>query len=121
MMVSSRVSQPPLHYPGVAAVLGRVEPTRRMHGDANYEAADGTARQMQRRPFFHPQVFYQPPLGEEVRRQLDRAPKARSDHGSSNTAVQPGHALAPVYPTQAIPRIAVIVLRPHRAERRIAL
>lgn len=44
--------------------------TRRVHEAADHETTDGTTREMQRGPLLHAEVPHQPPLGEEVRRQL---------------------------------------------------
>lgn len=63
----------------------------------------------------------EPPLGEEVRRQLDGATETRADHGSADTAVQAAEALGAVYLAEAIDGVTVVVLGADGQEGRVAL
>ena len=95
--------------------------TWRMHDNTHNKTAGCTAGKIQRRALLHPEVPHQPSLREKVCRQLHRAPEARPDHGRANATIQTAHTLALVDLRQAIPRIPVVVLRPDRPERRVAL
>ena len=76
---------------------------------------------MQSRAFLHACVTDKPPLGKEVRRQLDRATEAGSNHRSTNTTVQTRHTLGAVDLRQTVPGIAVDMLCANRKRRRVTL
>lgn len=97
------------------------ERTRRMHEATDHKSTNSTTRQMQRRTLLHTRMLHQPSLGKEIRRQLHRATKARSDHRSANTAIESPNSLRTVDLSQAIERVSVIMLGAHRQEGRIAL
>lgn len=76
---------------------------------------------MQRRPLLHTRMLHQSSLCKEIRRQLHRATKARSDHRSANSTIQSPYALGTIDLSQAIKRVLVIMLRAHWQKGRIAL
>ena len=95
--------------------------TWRVHEAAHDESTDSTAREMQRRPLFHTSMLDQPPLREEVRRQLHRAPESRPDHRRAHAAIQPPNTLRFEDPRHPIQRIPILVLRTHWQKRGVAL
>lgn len=92
-----------------------------MHHAAHGKTAHGTAGKVQSRTLLHVKVPNQTPLGEKVRRQLHRAPKACPDHGGADAAIQPAQALGAEDGVEPVPCAAVLVLRAHGPERREAL
>lgn len=95
--------------------------TRRMHEAADHETADGTTREVKRGPLLHAEVPHQPPLGEEVRRQLHRAAHTGTDHSRANTPVKPKDAVALADLLRAVEQMLVPVLRPDGRKGRVAL
>lgn len=81
-----------------------------MHDTAYDEAARGTASNMQRHSLFHTQMFYQPPLGEEVCGKLYRAAETCADHGWPYTSVQTLDALGAVYLSHTVDGVFVFML-----------
>lgn len=82
-----------------------------MHDNAYDDPTRGTTRQMQRRTFLHPRMLHQPPLREEIRRQLHAAPEPRPHARRPDPAIQAPHALRGSDLPQSIDRVAVPVLR----------
>lgn len=76
---------------------------------------------MERRAFFHAEVFCQAPLCEEISRKLNRAAETSAHHGGSNASVQSSQALRAINLSQSIICIPVPVLRADREERRVGL
>lgn len=92
-----------------------------MHEAADHETADGAAREVKRGPLFHVEVPHQPPLGEEVRRQLHGAPHTGTDHGGADTPVEPKDAIALADLLRAVEKMLIPVLRPDGRKGREAL
>lgn len=95
--------------------------TGRMHEDADNKAGCRATSQMKSRAFFHPEMPRQASLREEICRELNRAAEARAHHGSPNTPVQSTDPFVAVDLSQPVIRIAVLVLRADREERRVRL
>lgn len=95
--------------------------TRGVHDAADDEAADRRAGKMQRRALLHAGVLDQLSLCQEVCWQLDGASEASSNHGGAYAAIQAEESLAAVDLSQAIPKIAIVVLGADRPNGRIAL
>ena len=92
-----------------------------MHDAADHESATGATRQMQRRSLMHVQMFYQPPLGKEVRRQLNAAAEPRPHNRSSHASVETADTLGAIDFPEAVQRVLVTMLSTDGEERREGL
>jgi hypothetical protein len=92
-----------------------------MHHATNDEPARRAAGQMQRRPLLEVEVLDEPALGEEVRGQLDRAAKARTDHGGADATIQAAKAPCGVDVAEAVDGVSIGVLRARRRKGTEAL
>lgn len=95
--------------------------TRRVHNAGDNKSRRCATGQMQARALFHTQVSCQTSLGEEISGQLDGASETSPHHSSTNATVQTTHTLRLEYLAQSIERVAVLMLRANRKERRVGL
>ena len=99
----------------------RDENTWGMHHATHHNTRACAAGQMQSKSLVHTQVFYQPPLRKEIRRQLDTAPKTRPNNRRPDTAVETFDTLSAIDFPKAIYRIPITVLSAHGQEGRVRL
>lgn len=92
-----------------------------MHKAANHEARHCTTAQVQRRSFFHVQIFGESSLGQEVSGELHRATKTGSDHSGAHSTVNTPNALTRVNLAQSIERVLIVMLGANGKERRVGL
>jgi len=71
----------------VLVVHARHDGVRGVHDAAHHEPAGGAAGQVQHRALLHAEVLDEPPLGEEIRRQLHAGAEARAHHCGRHAAV----------------------------------
>ena len=92
-----------------------------MHNAAYDESTTGATCQVQRRSLMHAQMLYQPPLREEIRRQLNTASKSRPHNRRSHPSVETTDTLGAMDFPKAVQRILVTVLGANGEEGREGL
>lgn len=92
-----------------------------MHDATNYESARRAASQVQRGPFAHAQVSYEPPFGKEICWQLDAGTETGANHGGANATVETPDAFGRADLAEPVGGVAVAMLGAHREEGRVGL
>lgn len=87
-----------------------------MHDATNHESTRRAASQVQRGPFAHAQVSYEPPFREEICWQLDAGAESGADHSGANATVETPNAFARADLAESVNGVAVAMLGADRKE-----